>query len=44
MLYYTGQIEIEPFLKLRSLIAHPHSSKKKKKKKKQPKSKIELYL
>ena len=35
MLWYTGQIGIEPFLRLRSLIAHPHSSKKKK----QPKSK-----
>ena len=33
MLLYTGQTEIELFLKLRSLIAHPHSSTKKKKKK-----------
>ena len=38
MLYYTGQTEIEIFLKLRSLIAHPQL------KKKQPKSKIEFCL
>ena len=38
MLQYTGQIEIELFLKLRSLIAHPRSSKKKKKEKKKEKS------
>ena len=37
MLLYTGQTEIELFLKL-SLIANPHSSKKKKK------AKIEFYL
>ncbi len=42
MRQYTGQTEIELFLKLRSLIAHPQLKIKKRKKK--AKSEIEFYL